>query len=625
MEGSNHASFVSLLLITVLALVVPVVVSRFRILSIPIVVGEIFAGIVIGESGFDLVQQTPTLKFLSEFGFSFLMFLSGLEVNFRMLFSSASTPGRAPFTQRPVPLAFLYLSATVALAVGLGLSLKWWGMTHSALLMGLILSTTSLGIVVPILKERQLTVTLYGQVVLVSALVSDFVTLLLLSLVIAVIQKGLSLDVLLFMVLLAAFAAAAKVGHSARRSGVFNRILEELSHTTSQIKVRGAFAMMVIWVVAAEVLGVELILGAFLAGAILSVSSRDPSSQLREKLDAIGYGFFIPIFFITVGAQFDIGALMDSKRALLLVPVLIGAAYAVKIIPALIFRSQFSWREVFAAGTLLSSRLSLIIAASAIALNLELITSAVNSAIILVAVVTCTFSPILFSKILPPVEGKVRKGVVILGTDQLAALLGQRLRKRGEEVTFIGRDQEQLELLRARGFGGIMGSPDDLDVLHAAGLENARALIALTNAPDVVVSVCRTAVQRYQVPTVIARLDDPQRSAELLAMGVRVVQPGMAVALALEGALHFPAAFGMLEDQEDDVQIGDVILRNESVAGNPLRKIRVPGNALVVGVRRRGEVMVPHGDTVLRIDDTLILVGSPEGLKEAARELGGCG
>jgi Trk K+ transport system NAD-binding subunit len=427
------------------------------------------------------------------------------------------------------------------------------------------------------------------------------------------------------MVLLAAFAVAAKLGQRAGRSGGLNRVLEELSHATSQIKVRGAFAMMVIWVVLAEMMGVELILGAFLAGAILSVSSRDSESQLREKLDAIGYGFFIPIFFITVGAQFDVGALLGSRSALLLVPVLIVSAYAVKVLPALFFRSLFTWREVFGAGVLLSSRLSLIIAASAIALDLELITSAVNSAVILVAVVTCTFSPILFSKILPPTRAKRREGVVILGTDQLAALLGQRLRKRGERVTFIGRDQEQLELLRGRGFEGIMGNPDDPDVLHAAGLEKARALIALTNAPDVVVSVCRTAVQRYEVPAVIARVDDPQRAAELAAMDVRVVQPGMAVALALEGALHFPAAFGMLEDQDDDVEMGDVILRNGSIAGNPLRRIRLPGNALVVGVRRRGEVMVPHGDTVVRLDDTLVLVGSRDGLEEAQRELGGFG
>jgi Kef-type K+ transport system membrane component KefB len=152
--------------------------------------------------------------------------------------------------------------------------------------MGLILSTTSLGIVVPILKERKLTASLYGQAVLVAALVSDFVTLLLLSLTIAVIGKGLSLDLLLFTVLLALFAAAAKLGPWMTRTPLLRRISEELSHATAQIHVRGAFALMVLWAVLAEALGVEIILGAFLAGAILNISSRGSESNLPSSARA---------------------------------------------------------------------------------------------------------------------------------------------------------------------------------------------------------------------------------------------------------------------------------------------------------------------------------------------------
>ena len=240
--------------------------------------------------------------------------------------------------------------------------------------------------------------------------------------------------------------------------------------------------------------------------------------------------------------------------------------------PALLFRAQFSWRETLAAGVLLSSRLSLIIAASAIALQLGLITASTNSAILLVAIVTCTVSPVLFSRILPPQKLVQREGVVILGTDQLAVLLGQRLRDAGEPVTFIGRDQPQLHRLEQLGFVSVAGSPEDADVLQKAGLETARALIAVSNAPEMLLSICRQAQERFGVPSVIARCDDSDAVRELEALQVSVVQPSMATALALEAALHFPTAFGMLMNKSDGVEVADVPLKNPLMDGRPLRR-----------------------------------------------------
>jgi Kef-type K+ transport system membrane component KefB len=282
-------------LVTILAVLVPVLTSQLRRIRLPIVVGEIVAGMIIGESGLGLVHPTPILSFLAEFGFTFLMLLSGLEVNFETLSGGAQGLEQRPLRQRPIPLALGYFGLTVLLATGIGFGLAAWGLTRNPILMGLILSTTSLGIVVPILKERRLTAGVYGQAVLVAALVSDFVTLLLLSLTIAIIGKGLSLDLLLFMLLLAIFAAAAKIGPWMTSRPMLRRLAEELSHATAQIHVRGAFALMVIWAVLADALGVEIILGAFLAGAILNVSSRSGESNLHETLDAIGYGALVMV------------------------------------------------------------------------------------------------------------------------------------------------------------------------------------------------------------------------------------------------------------------------------------------------------------------------------------------
>ncbi len=309
--------FAPLLLITLLAVVVPLLVNRIQFVRLPGVVGEIVAGIIIGQSGFQLVQPSETLDFLAEFGFTFLMFLSGLEVNFGLLFSPSNGNGSGktgtppPLWQRPMPLAATTFLLTVVLAITTGWLLVSFNLARNAVLMGLILSTTSLGIVVPVLKERRLTASKYGQTLLAAALISDFVTLLLLSVSIAAVSQGLNLELLLLMVLLVAFIAAAKVGQWVTRNRPLTRIIEELSHATSQVRVRGAFALMIGWVVLSQSLGVEVILGAFLAGAVISLSSRRSQSTLREKLDAIGYGFFIPIFFIMVGARFDLRALLE--------------------------------------------------------------------------------------------------------------------------------------------------------------------------------------------------------------------------------------------------------------------------------------------------------------------------
>ncbi|MEO5718550.1 MAG: monovalent cation:proton antiporter family protein [Chthoniobacterales bacterium] len=615
-------AFFSLLLITILAVVVPVISSRLRVIRLPLVVGEILAGIVIGQSGFNLVHRAPTLDFLAEFGFVFLMFLSGLEVSFSSLSHSLRDGKRRFRLGGPVPLAILNFLLTLLLATGIGFGLQQFGMTRSAILMGLILSTTSLGIVVPILKERGLTDSPYGQLLLVSSLVSDFATLLLLSLTIGIISHGFSVEILFFLFLFAAFLVAARVGQWAKRIPGLVRMIDELSHATAQLRVRGAFALMVILVALAQALGVELILGAFLAGAITSLLGGDDKSPLREKLDAIGYGFFVPIFFINVGANFDLSSLLSSRPALLLVPVLIVAAYLVKFIPALVFLPANGWRKTFAAGAILSSRLSLIIAASAIALDLKLVSPAANSAVILLAIVTCTISPILFNKILP-VQGSAtsRGGVLILGTDQLAMLLGQRLKLAGEEVVFLGRDQAQLRHLSAIGLRSVLGDASDPEVLRKTNIADARALIAVTADAGLTVRVCRIAREEFNVPAIIARADDPATIAELTELKVKVVQPAMAVALALEGALHFPSAFGMMMDQGDNVSVVDVPLQNPDFAGRSLRRLKIAGNALVVGVQRDGEVLVPNGGTVLQLRDTLMLVGKPEALREARRQL----
>jgi Kef-type K+ transport system membrane component KefB/Trk K+ transport system NAD-binding subunit len=610
--------FLSLLLITGLAASLPLLTPLLVKLRLPLLVVEILAGIVVGRSGFNLIDTGPPLDFLATFGFTYLMFLSGLEMDYGEIGFTANhdAPGRSVF-HTPLAVGLLTFGLTVLVALSISYGLVALGLIQHPLVMALILSTTSLGIVVPVLRERDLTTTRYGQTLLVAAVIADFGTMLGITVVAAVMSHGLRLDLLLVFLLLAAFVMAVRIGRLATGIHGLQRLIDELAHTTAQIQVRATFALMIGFIVLSKWLGTEVILGAFLAGTVIALLPGQDGSLLRVKMDAIGYGFFIPVFFVMVGVGFNLPALLQSSEALVLIPMLLVGAYLVKCLPALVFRLLFPWRETAAAGLLLAARLSLIIAAASIALDLGAISNAINAAIILLAIVTCTLSPVLFNVVLPTRAASTRHGMILVGLGQLSILLAERLRQAGDHVTLIGTDRTRVLEVQRRGFTVVEGDPVDADVLRAAGAESATTLIAAGSVDDVNLAACWLAREMFGVSHLVSLASDPAVAAQMSEYDIRVVQPQLATILALEGALHFPATFDMLSDPDDGVMVRETRLTNRMLVGRPLRRIRLPGSALVLGLRRDGEVLVPHGDTVLRQNDILMLVSSPEGLEEA--------
>jgi CPA2 family monovalent cation:H+ antiporter-2 len=290
--------------------------------------------------------------------------------------------------------------------------LKWIGATTDPWMMGLILSTTALGVVVPILKETGLSQTLFGQTIILASVIADFVTMFLISLLVAVVSSGLTAEILLVFLLFVAFFFAARFGSFLSRIDALQRVIQELSHATAQIKVRAAFSTLLIFVVLAERLGIEIIIGAFLAGAIVALLRTPEDRELARQFEAIGFGFFIPIFFIMIGVYFNLPALLSSTAALLSVPLLLIAAIAVKVIPAFVLRLNHTWPEALAAGILMCPRLSLIIAAAAIGEKLGVIDESVNAGIVLVAIVTVTASPLGFLRVFPAPRLKASRSMV---------------------------------------------------------------------------------------------------------------------------------------------------------------------------------------------------------------------
>jgi Kef-type K+ transport system membrane component KefB/Trk K+ transport system NAD-binding subunit len=617
----EHTTFLPLLLITGLAFAVPLLAARLRRFSVPIVVLEILAGIIIGRSGFDWIEPSETLSFLGEFGFAYLMFLSGLEIDFNLLSTRRIIGAEGPTWKQPLPLAVIMFLGTLVLGLAGGFGLASLGLVQDPLLMGLILSTTSLGVVVPVLKEKNVLGSEFGQAILIQASIADFATLLLLTVAIALNQGGLELDLLLIPVLLLAFVLFARLGQEAAATGLIRRFLQSFSSATAQIRVRGAFALMVGWVVMAQAFGVELILGAFLAGAILGFISGGETTLAREKLEAIGYGFFIPIFFILVGVNFNFGALLASGDALLLMPILVVGAYIVKILPSLTLRFQFPWRASLAAGVLLSSRLSLIIAEAAIALDIGAISEAVNTDIILLAIITTSFSPILFNRMHKVEAAQERTGILLVGSDQMTEFLAKRLQEFPERVVILCDDPARMEYLDHLKADVIPLDHDLRRTLEAAGAAEARAIVDLSNSVENSRHIYSLAKAEFDIPEVVARTSDVDQVPSLQALGVRVVQPALATAMALEGALRFPSSFDVLAHQADGVEVVETVIGNPSLVNSRIQDLHLPGDALILSLTREGEVMVPHLGTRLAMGDRVALIGSPEIVQQTVRRL----
>ena len=629
-----EAGFAPLLIVIALAFIVPLLLVRFKRLRLPIVVGEILAGIVIGRSGFGWVtHEEPLLTLLAEFGFVFLMFLAGTEIDFANLNveRTGSLSDRAARTERattgaygllrpgPFSIGLLSFLLTLALSTVVGLVLMRLGLVRNPWMMALIMSTTSLGVVMPVLKEQGLTRGRFGQTILISALIADFATMLLITIVVATVSHGLRLDILLISVLFVVFFILYRLGIMDSVQAVRRR-LDDLSHATARLKIRGAFTVMLLFVVLAETLGAEIILGAFIAGAMLSLISTREDMEAMHQLEAVGFGFFIPIFFIMVGANFNLGVLISSPGALLILPFLVIAAFLVKMLPALFFRLQFTWRETFSAGFLLSSRLSLIVAASAIGLQLGIISESINAMIILVAVVTVTAAPLIFNRIVPRASAAVTHPIVVFGGDRVGVQVAEQLLGHHEHVLIVDADPNQVASARQRtsdGIDVIQAGIDDNDPVLGERLDQTPAVVVTSADTDLNLHICRAARTRYGVNHIVTLVSDSSRLAEFENINVTVFNPALDQAALLSLLARNPDIYELLTRTDDNKEVGEVAVYEPIFYDKALREIDLPGDVLILSIRRSGEFIVPRGHTLLEQGDHLTLVGGFEHLQEA--------
>ncbi|MBO9129386.1 monovalent cation:proton antiporter family protein [Bacillus sp. 165] len=594
-------SVTSLMIVTAVAFFIPILLHRFKIHIIPVVVAEIIAGMIIGKSGFHIVHQDEWLNVMSTFGIIFLMFLSGLEIDFTLFKSKhgkkhGSVP-RLPFVASGVFVLILSVSFACSLVF------QWLGWIDNVFLMTLIISTISLGVVVPTLKEKNMEKTEIGQFILLVTVIADLATMVLLAVFVSLYSeegKNTAMLLLLFAAgaILYAIAKRAKTGH----------IFEKLSSGSVQLDTRAVFALIIVLVGLSETVGAENILGAFLAGALLSLLV--PNEDLVKKMDSIGYGFFIPIFFVMVGVKMDLWSLFEKKAALLLIPFLLIAFFISKAVPMLVMKKWYTNAIVIPTTFLLTAKLSLVIAASSIGEKMGILSEEMSSALILSAIISCIVSPILFKKWFPPIEKK-RKTLHIVGGNRITFPLMEDFKKDGYDVLMFDDIENERNETDDIGNVCILDSINPESVESQGGFK-ADILVIATSDDTVNYELAARAKERG-VDRVIVRIEDIQFHKQLIEKEYVVFSTVNSTKTLVRMLVANKSLVQLIQSEE---KLHEIKISNMEYEGKRIRDIKELGDTLIVQIYREDSFIIPHGNTTLKRDDVLLVTGSQDSIDE---------
>ena len=323
-----------------------------------------------------------------------------------------------------------------------------------------------------------------------------------------------------------------------------------------------------------------------------------------------------------MGVQFDLQAFLTNRDAWVLLPILLVAAFAIKLISSLVFRFAYSWRETLSSGMLLSARLSLIIAASAIGVRFGAISESTNAAIILIAALTATFAPLGFNTLMAASDEKKRKVKVIFGDGELALQVGKELSAHGDNVIFVETNPESAERIREHGYEVKDGGGDLPAILASVSDFRVDAFIALSSRDDDNLEACRL-MRAQGVGHILAFVVEPIHVPDFRNLGVQTLTPSLHRSSLLALMARNSAIFSLMTSTDDQRDMREFILSNSSLQGNRLMDLKIPANMLVLTIRRGDELIVPHGTTKLAAGDHLTVLGDIDSLTTVGEWLEG--
>lgn len=374
----------ALVVVLTVAAAVPLLRGLLPRLPLPGPLLELLAGIALGPTGLGWVHVDALVSAVAVLGMAFLLFLAGFEVDVRGL---AGPDGRTAGGGLVVSLALAGVAAGVLVAVG-------WPL-KAALLVASALMATSVGLVGPLLRDAGLLTRPVGRLTLAGAALGEVTAVLLISVGFSVAHGPAAALAVLAVVVAAGAVAAWAVSAASRRARIAMAVLAQ-AEGGGQARIRLTVLAVTALALLASKLGLEAVLGAFLAGGLARLIDPDPEGShpaYPVKLDAIGFGFLVPVFFVTSGLKLDLRDVVTDPSALVLVPLVFALLLVVRGTPALAFRSQLDGRATAASGLLLATSLPFLLIAGEIGESSGVLTASRAGALALAGLVSVIVLP----------------------------------------------------------------------------------------------------------------------------------------------------------------------------------------------------------------------------------------
>jgi Kef-type K+ transport system membrane component KefB len=350
-------------------------------LTIPVVVVELVLGIIIGPDVLDFAQVDPTTDFLGDLGLGMLFFFAGYEIDFERI------------RGRSLELAVFGWGISLVIAYGLGGILAAAGVVVSYLYTGSAMATTAIGTLIPILSDAGEMRTKFGTYLLGAGAMGEFGPILLITLILSAENPLHEALILVLFVVLAVFTGILAVRSAWKGWPLIERTFE----TSSQLAVRLAVVLVFGLVALAAQLGLDLLLGGFVAGMITRVALRGREVAVFDsKLTAVGYGLLIPFFFVTSGMAYDLDALGASAGAALKVPLFLALFLIVRGTPALLlYRGVLAAKERVALAFFCATELPLVVAITTVAIDEGHMRSSTAAGLVGAAILSTLIYPLI--------------------------------------------------------------------------------------------------------------------------------------------------------------------------------------------------------------------------------------
>ncbi len=604
-----------LFIILSIAWIVPLLLSWLKVSAVPAVIVEILMGVIAGPFVLNLVQKTAYMDFLASTGFLVLIFLAGLEIDVNKITSSfprhrvkwIDMISNSLILAIIIYFGSLFISIPFALAVHLFIDIDIVFFT-------ILMPTVALSIMVPILKADGELVKKFGQVLLMEGAIATIMSIILISIYAGILNYGFQVEILLFAVIFVVFIILYFVGRWTIRFYTFQSLLYRLEHAASQIRVRGTIALLLLFVIVAHIINVELVMGAFFAGILLSIFITKEKSALLFKLDGMSYGFFIPIFFIMVGVNLDLSGLSQFRESIPFIITLTFGFFATQILPTMIMVKVFGIKKALAGGVLLSVRLGLTIATAQIGLSLGVIDSADNAGIVTAAILASLISPMSYK--LFNSKKETYHHILLLGGSRASLFLAERLNMHNIPCLTFLQNKEIISEFNRKNLHFREVEKLDVSVFDDLELHTGDIVIILTESKKLNRKLTFLIKNDLNHNRIIVRQQKRIIDQVKPHDDTRLIDQDEVLANHVEDMIARPDSIGSLSVSFDLYGIEEIRITNKNIHRKLVRNVAFPPSGSLVIHRRNDEIFIPHGDTHLLMGDVVTVIGTRSALAE---------